>query len=501
MYKIIFIFILFSFENSFANNFSPSQGVDKYLESISSNPQKLYLFFKKMPKGGDLHNHLSGDSYAENLLKYSLVDPVCIDKSGNVISQIKGCITPSDILKDKNKLSKLLDLWSMRNFDFKHHVGRNHFFSVFDKFLPIVILHNDLILAEAVKNASIQHEKYLELMITPDHGNVSKWGKKIRWNRNFSEMRKQLLKNGIVKNIALDSQLITSDEVNMKRILDCNKSKLACKVQINYIYQIFREQNPDKFFAQLLFGFELSSRDSRVVGVNLVEPEDGKIAIRDYDLQMKMLSFLHSIYPTVKIALHAGELTSQFVITNKINNHIRNAIKIGGANRIGHGVDMLFETNYKELLQEMVSKQIAVEVNLTSNTDILGISTTDNPLPLYLKYHVPVVLSTDDEGILRTNLSKEYLIAFTNFKLSYESLKNIDRNSLTYSFLPGMSVWAPNSYGVVRQCNSDHLGAQKISITCRKFLNKNKKASLQWQLERDFNIFESEILETLEISH
>lgn len=54
-----------------------------------------------MPKGGDLHNHLAGDPYAENLLKYGLNDPVCIDNNENVTSQIPNCIKPADVLKNK----------------------------------------------------------------------------------------------------------------------------------------------------------------------------------------------------------------------------------------------------------------------------------------------------------------------------------------------------------------------------------------------------------------
>ena len=50
---------------------------------------------------------------------------------------------------------------------------------------------------------------------------------------------------------------------------------------------------------------------------------------------------------------------------------------------------------------------------------------------------VPVVLSTDDEGVSRTHLTQEYLRATLSYNLTYSDLKQIVRNSIQYSFLPG----------------------------------------------------------------
>ena len=90
----------------------------------------------------------------------------------------------------------------------------------------------------------------------------------------------------------------------------------------------------------------------------------------------------------------------------------------------------------------MAKNHIVVETNLTSNAELLNISGDDHPLPFYLQHHVPVVLSTDDEGILRIDLTHEYQSAVERYALSYQTLKMLNRNSLTYSFLPGESLWA-----------------------------------------------------------
>jgi len=76
-----------------------------------------------------------------------------------------------------------------------------------------------------------------------------------------------------------------------------------------------------------------------------------------------------------------------------------------------------------------------VEINLTSNDLILGVRGKDHPFPVYLTAGVPVVLSTDDAGVSRIDLTNEYFRAARDYGLGYAQLKAIARNSLSYSFL------------------------------------------------------------------
>jgi adenosine deaminase len=189
-------------------------------------------------------------------------------------------------------------------------------------------------------------------------------------------------------------------------------------------------------FAQTLLGFELASVDPRVVGINLVMAEDWYMPMREYHRQMEMLDYLHSVYPKVHISLHAGELAPGLVPPDGLKFHIREAVQLGHAERIGHGVDVMHEREPHQLLREMATRQIAVEINITSNDFILGIKRGEHPLPLYRASGVPVALCTDDEGVSRIDLTHEYLRAVTDFGLTYVDLKNIARTSLRYSFLP-----------------------------------------------------------------
>ena len=140
----------------------------------------------------------------------------------------------------------------------------------------------------------------------------------------------------------------------------------------------------------------------------------------------------------------------------------------------------------------MAEKGILVEINLSSNALILKVKGENHPLPLYLQYGVPLTLSTDDEGVNRSNLSKEYKQAVEAFHLSYLTLKTFARNSLNYSFLPGQTLWLDYAYQLPRPaCQNETLGSENPSDPCQKFLKTNEKAAMQWDLEKRFSDFEA----------
>src|SRR6202042_1506671 len=117
------------------------------------------------------------------------------------------------------------------------------------------------------------------------------------------------------------------------------------------------------------------------------------------------------------------ELAPGLVAPDGLTFHIRSAVEQGHAERIGHGVDIMYEDHPYDLLKEMATHHVMVEVNLTSNDVILGVKGADHPLPLYRKYGVPVALSTDDEGVLRTDITHQYEMAAETFDLTYPDLK------------------------------------------------------------------------------
>ena len=50
----------------------------KRFAAIRADPLSLFAFLREMPKGGDLHNHLSGSIYAESYLRWAAEDNLCL---------------------------------------------------------------------------------------------------------------------------------------------------------------------------------------------------------------------------------------------------------------------------------------------------------------------------------------------------------------------------------------------------------------------------------------
>jgi adenosine deaminase len=54
-------------------------GTIRELRRIADQSLRLNQFLWEMPKGADLHMHLSGAVYAEDMLRYGAADGDCID--------------------------------------------------------------------------------------------------------------------------------------------------------------------------------------------------------------------------------------------------------------------------------------------------------------------------------------------------------------------------------------------------------------------------------------
>jgi len=116
----------------------------------------------------------------------------------------------------------------------------------------------------------------------------------------------------------------------------------------------------------------------------------------------------------------------------------------------------------------------------------------EHPLPVYLRYGVPVALATDDEGVSRSDMTHEYARAAETYRLSYADLKRMARQSLEHSFLAGASLWSEaQAYHPVSACASDRAASASVSAGCQKFLDANDRARVQWKLEQEFAAFEA----------
>jgi adenosine deaminase len=373
--------------------------------------------------------------------------------------------------------------------------GRDHFFDTFGKFSEMSKRHEGEWLDEIATRAAAQNEQYLEIMVAPDPSHNIQIANQIGWRDDLAQLRDALIAQGLRDDIAAARAGRDQAESSRRELEHCGtlEEAPACKVTIRYIFYVLRDSPKEQVFAQTLLGFEVASADSRFVGINYVMPEDGTISMTDYALHMKIVGFLHGLYPQVHISLHAGELAPGFVPPEGLCCHIRLAVEMAHSERIGHGVDVMYEDRPYDLLKEMAAKHVMVEINLSSNDVILGISGNDHPFPIYRKFHVPMALSTDDEGVSRINLTHEYVRAAETYALSYADLKQLVRTGLEHTFLPGASLWREPDVFIrtATACAPDSTGAAKPSVACADFLKSSEKAQQQWELERRFREFEA----------
>jgi adenosine deaminase len=487
-----------------------------YEANLHQGPETLRAFLSDFPKGADLHVHLSGAVYAETLIRDAGDDGLCVDKialsfakppcRGNLIpaTKLSGNIDrQSQLLYDK-----LIDALSVRSFvptpAWSEH---DQFFAVFDR-LGALKNHTGEWVDEVAARAAEQNQQYLELMVTPTFSHALEIASQIGWSlglaqadpQAFAQFRQQLLDHGLRDEVAADRETARAAEAQRKQLEHCGTAQAApaCQVEVRYIWTVLRDFTPEQVFAQILLGFEtveasMDGKDDTWVGINLVRPEDDFVTMRDYTLQMKIVGYLHTLFPKVHISLHAGELAPGLVPPEGLRFHIRQAVELGDAERIGHGVDVMYEDRPRDLLTELAARHIMVEINLSSNEGILGVEGDAHPFPVYRSVHVPVALSTDDEGVSRIDLTHEYVRAAIDYGLTYRDLKQLARTGMEHSFLPGASLWSkPDDFGAaVNACKGETLGADNPSGNCKQFLDGSQKAAAQWELERRFTDFEA----------
>jgi adenosine deaminase/adenosine deaminase CECR1 len=428
-----------------------------YAQLVSGGrPQlaELNLLMTMLPKGGDLHHHYSGAIYAETYIEWVEKQGYCIYRANDpanghlqyhietkpVPASDKNCLTVDAVRKDNRFYRDILMQWSDKDYDNHSHDQTppdEHFFDTFGLFGPISTYATKEGLKQLKARAKAENLQYIETMLrsapATDNPALAAAIDALPQNANDEAVNQAL---------SPFADFLDKDEPAQQRIADFVKgvaddtaglddADFTLRVQT----YVSRNNAPSKVFSGLYAAFAASQNNPMIVGVNIVGPENGYVALRDYKLHMKMFRFLKRRFPSVRLALHAGELTLGMVPPEELRSHIRDAIEIAGAERIGHGVDVTYEDRPDQLIDTLKKKNAAVEVNLSSNAFILGVQKEAHPVTVYLHHHVPFVISTDDAGVSRNNLSGEYLLFASRYQPSYDTLKQTVYNSIRYSFL------------------------------------------------------------------
>jgi adenosine deaminase len=410
-------------------------------EAAREDRTALRAFLHRMPKGGDLHTHLSGAVYAERFIAWAAEQGLCVDLRNVVLAKPQcdgaAAVPVSDAMRDQTLYNRMVDAFSMRWFLPTPAVptGHNEFFAAFEKFGTVSGSHFVDMTVDQLKLYDSQNVQYVEFMVSSWCPNDrERFVKAVSETTDDASKLAALQASGLGDCVAATRNGMTAalGQVTTALACDARNAQAGCGVTFRYILQINRNNSLDEVFVQTAIAAALIRAEPRIVALNFVGPEDNFVARRDYTRHMQIIRFLANDVP---VALHAGELWLGLVPPSDLTFHIRAAIEIAGARRIGHGVSLAFERDMEGLLAEMRARPVVIEINLTSNDLILGVRGKDHPLPAYLAAGVPVVLSSDDAGISRIDLTNEYVRAARDYGLGYRMLKAIARNALIYSFL------------------------------------------------------------------
>jgi adenosine deaminase len=480
--KVLFGILFISANSCFALE----QVVDAKMYSTTfenkvKDERQLEQLMTVFPKGADLHRHASGSVRTETIIDLGLSGNYCIHPETHQASVLtsrgctQGAIPFKTYLNNPNHRRELLEAWSMEGFKAsKKEDGKAHFFSTFDKF-EVILMHDwPEGMADIAYQAHQNHIQYLELMLQPVGD------KPLAKEVGDTTDVKHVLKNKAVQdyikeNIAFFSQLNAKTELYTQAD--------AKSVKLSWILEVRRNHPFKQVALDAIEAFAIANEVPDIVAINMVEIEYGKYAEKDYLQQMDLMASLHDQFPNVGLVMHAGEIPTDFVKDSKVP-HILTALNVLHPLRIGHAATILLEEDHDKTLKLLSQKDVAVEINLSSNDQILGIKGREHPLNSFIKHHVPVVLSSDDPGVSRNTLSHEYARAVKEHHLSLSDLIQISRNSLTYSLLPGESIWMD-----ARRDKPLAVCAHFNSKSCEDFILEHPKALEQWRLERRISHF------------
>jgi adenosine deaminase/adenosine deaminase CECR1 len=460
---IVFLLLITTFlQQSFAQN-KYTKATANYFNTIRNQEVLLTAFFQQMPKGGDLHHHYSGSVYTETYIDYVISKNYWIHQQTLEVQAEK---TTEDIawvqfstLKKENKLApikqKLLEKWSVKDYHTTNHdlPQDKHFFTAFSFFRTANVFFNENTtpiykerLLELKNRAKSESVAYLETMFTPiSCSQLSKelgiYNDSLRlYSNNVTQLIRILdklyaimLEKGAKECATQHTKLL--EKLHQEANID--DTQFTMRYQ-NYAVRIIE---PVDVFGQLLTGMLSAEMSSLIVGVNFVAPEDNETSMNDYALHMQLFKYYKTKFPTVKTSLHAGELALGLVKPEELTWHIHDAVMVAQANRIGHGADIAHEKNSYGIVKKMKQDNIAIEINLGSNEFVLGLKDNKHPFLFYRERGVPIVISTDDAGVLRSNLTEQFVLLARRYpQVSYAEIKEYVYNSILYSFIEEPTV-------------------------------------------------------------
>jgi adenosine deaminase/aminodeoxyfutalosine deaminase len=192
----------------------------------------------------------------------------------------------------------------------------------------------------------------------------------------------------------------------------------ASPVEVHWNLDSIRQFGPE--LAMQVTEFAVKHRNDGVISIGIGGDEVGGPAHWFTDI------YRYARENGLHLTAHAGETAGP--------ESIWSALAIG-AERIGHGIRAIDDP---VLIAHLRDRQIPLEVCITSNVMTGAVaSLADHPVRRLFDAGVPITLNTDDPGIFRTSLAKEFEIARTHFGFTEDEIASIKQNAERFRFVGG----------------------------------------------------------------
>ena len=387
--------------------------------------EELYRVLYHMPKGGDLHNHLTGSGYSEWWYELAL-DQRDRGYSYYTKVRIENCVdygrdqfggspyylmfrniraSQFETLSDceKREYKRLEDLNDEEKAGWlegirldKPYEGRDEFFTTHWPRLN-ALTRNPWLVSEILFR------------------NMQAFGAE-----GISYLETQISLGGVERPDGSAFSREQAADILRERLQQRDARATGVTVRLQYPILRFNPDAEDDL--RIAYRFVHDNSDL-FVAVNMVGREDND---KGFPLRfLDVLRELRSQYGGVRLSIHAGEV-------DEPNGHVRDTLLLG-AHRIGHGLNLITDDDTMLLMR---NGPYLVEINLISNLLLQYVGDySRHPFPEYLRTGIPVALSTDDRGMWDSTMTDEFFVAVTEFNLSWEEVKTLNRNSLRYAFV------------------------------------------------------------------
>lgn len=411
--------------------------LSEIFEKVKRTREGLLNFLQLMPKSADLHHHLDGSCYYEDILEFGIERDLWFDPttrrfappgtSPNLIAAASLAREPEAWISFRNAFSAGAWIPGTGN-------GKSSFFGVFGA-LASVRYDEGRMLRKLLMRSAAENVFYEEIIapVIPEHiidALVAMLPE--AWESNLYGAI-QLLAGKLSEDSTASAVAAHLD--NWERTADLTRLHVK-PPEFRYLGYALRNDCRARFLATAAAVFAATLFEPRIVGFSMAGGEDLPSSLEDFDFHMVVLNALRDQFGPVSSALHAGELTPDDCDADTLQNRIRRSVLDGHARRVGHGISIKWEDDPESTLTALRSASAAVEICFASNEIILEVEPDDHPAMTYMQAGVPIVICTDDDAISRSSLAQEYVKAVSSLDLNYTQLKKLARFGLTHSFLP-----------------------------------------------------------------